>query len=100
MSRRTGCTSAPIARHASSAKSPDDGRGMMGREWGLGRGIHFRFLHSPPQEGDFPMRILFVNNSGAGFADYVEVSEGTTIKSFLQDKVHGAKPEDLLIRVN
>ena len=46
------------------------------------------------------MRILFINNSGAGFADYVEVPEGTTIQSFLQDKVHGTKPEDLLIRVN
>jgi sulfur carrier protein ThiS len=46
------------------------------------------------------MRILFINNSGAGFADYVEVEAGTTIQSLLQQKVHGAKPEDLLIRVN
>jgi hypothetical protein len=46
------------------------------------------------------MRVLFINNSGAGFADYVEVAEGTNIQSFLQEKVHGAKPDDLLIRVN
>ena len=46
------------------------------------------------------MRVLFINNSGAGFADYVEVADGTNIKTFLQEKVHGAKPDDLLIRVN
>ena len=46
------------------------------------------------------MRVLFINNSGSGFADYVDVAEGTNIKTFLQDKVHGTKPEDLLIRVN
>jgi len=46
------------------------------------------------------MRILFINNSGAGFADYVEVAEGTTIQSFLQSKVPSYKPADLLIRVN
>lgn len=46
------------------------------------------------------MRILYINNSGARFADYVDVAEGTNIQTFLQDKVHGAKPDDLLIRVN
>ena len=46
------------------------------------------------------MRILFINNSGAGFADYVELEEGTTIQALLQQKVHSAKPDDLLIRVN
>jgi sulfur carrier protein ThiS len=46
------------------------------------------------------MRILFINNSGAGFADYIEVNEGTTIATFLEDRVHGTKPRDLLIRVN
>ena len=45
-------------------------------------------------------KVLFINNSGAGFADYVEVNDGTNIQSFLQEKVHGAKPDDLLIRVN
>ena len=46
------------------------------------------------------MRILFINNSGAGFADYVEVADGTPIQSFLQSKVSHHKPDDLLIRVN
>jgi len=26
------------------------------------------------------MRLLFINNHGAGFADYVNVSEGTTVQ--------------------
>ena len=46
------------------------------------------------------MVVLFINNSGAGFADYVEVAEGTNIQQFLQSKVPGYKPADLLIRVN
>jgi hypothetical protein len=45
-------------------------------------------------------RVLFINNSGAGFADYVDVDEGTKIEQFLQQKVQGYKPADLLIRVN
>ena len=46
------------------------------------------------------MRVLLINNSGAGFADYVEVADGTNIKTFLQEKIHNYKPDDLLIRVN
>ena len=46
------------------------------------------------------MRCLFINNSGAGFADYVDVAPGTNIQSFLQTKVANHKPDDLLIRVN
>jgi hypothetical protein len=46
------------------------------------------------------MRVLFINNSGAGFGDYVDVADGTDIKAFLSEKVSGYKPDDLLIRVN
>lgn len=46
------------------------------------------------------MKILFLNNSGGGFADYVEAEEGTSIETFLTRHVHGYKPGDLLIRVN
>ena len=46
------------------------------------------------------MEILFINNGGSGFADYVEVAEGTNIQDFLNDKVKDYKPGDLLIRVN
>ena len=46
------------------------------------------------------MKILFLNNGGGGFADYVDVDEGTNIEAFLAKQVHGYKPGDLLIRVN
>lgn len=45
------------------------------------------------------MRILYVNNDGGGFADYIEVAEGTTVQRFFDERVVG-KPEDYLIRVN
>ena len=46
------------------------------------------------------MRILFINNNGAGFADHVEVEPGTTIQSFLDTHVPGYKTDDYLIRIN
>ena len=35
------------------------------------------------------MRILFINNDGGGFADYVEVTEGTTVEKFFSQKAAG-----------
>ncbi len=46
------------------------------------------------------MRILFVNNDGGGFADYVETAEGTTVEEFFNDQLPDRKSEDYLIRVN
>ena len=46
------------------------------------------------------MRLLFVNNDGGGFADYVQVREGMTVEQFFKDQMPGRKPEDYLIRVN
>ena len=46
------------------------------------------------------MRILYVNNDGAGFADYVNVTEGTTVEQFFTIKMEGRIPSDYLIRVN
>ena len=46
------------------------------------------------------MRILYVNNDGAGFADYVNVTEGTTVEQFFTIKMEGRTPSDYLIRVN
>ncbi len=46
------------------------------------------------------MRVLYINNDGGGFADYVTVSEGTTVDQFFKDKMQGSKPDDFLIRVN
>ena len=46
------------------------------------------------------MRILLINNDGAGFADYLEVAEGTTVEKLFADQVPQGRPQDYLIRVN
>lgn len=46
------------------------------------------------------MRILFINNSGGGFADHIEVEDGTTVQKLFAEKVPKEKPQDYLIRVN
>jgi len=46
------------------------------------------------------MRLLFVNNDGGGFADYVDVTQGMTVEQFFDEKMPGRKAEDFLIRVN
>ena len=46
------------------------------------------------------MQIFWLNNEGGGFADYVEVAEGTRIEQFLEEKLPGRKPDEFLIRVN
>jgi sulfur carrier protein ThiS len=46
------------------------------------------------------MRILLINNDGGGFADYIEVAEGTTVETLFAQRISHGKPEDYLIRVN
>jgi hypothetical protein len=46
------------------------------------------------------MKVLFINNDGGGFADHVEVVDGTTVEQFFEQKLPGREPEDYLIRVN
>ncbi|HJN10757.1 MAG TPA: molybdopterin converting factor [Pirellulaceae bacterium] len=46
------------------------------------------------------MKVLVINNDGGGFADYVEVTEGTTVTQVFQQQIVSAKPSDYLIRVN
>ena len=46
------------------------------------------------------MRILWINNDGGGFADYVEVAPNTTVQKFLIEKLPNRSPADFLIRVN
>jgi len=46
------------------------------------------------------MEILWINNDGGGYADYVEVAEGTTVKAFFGQQLPGRLAEDFLIRVN
>lgn len=46
------------------------------------------------------MRVLFINNDGGGFADHIEVPEGTTVASLFAERLPGRQPADYLIRVN
>jgi sulfur carrier protein ThiS len=46
------------------------------------------------------MRLLYINNDGSGFADYVTEYEGTTVEEFFNQKMPGQEPTDFLIRVN
>ena len=46
------------------------------------------------------MRVLYINNDGGGFADYVDASPSITVEQFFTEKMPGRKPEDFLIRVN
>ena len=46
------------------------------------------------------MRILFINNDGGGFADYLDVAPGTTVQQLFKEKLPYGKPGDYMIRVN
>jgi hypothetical protein len=46
------------------------------------------------------MKILYINNDGGGFADYIDVADGTTVAQLFRDKILAGKPHDYLIRVN
>jgi hypothetical protein len=46
------------------------------------------------------MQIMFINNDGAGFADYVEVAESMNVATLFGERMPQAKPSDYLIRVN
>lgn len=46
------------------------------------------------------MKILYINNHGGGFADHIEVPEGTTVCQLFEQKMGGCRAEDYLIRVD
>ena len=46
------------------------------------------------------MKVLYINNDGGGFADYVEVAEGTTVGQLFGQRMPGGRPHNYLIRVN
>ena len=46
------------------------------------------------------MRVLWINNDGGGFADYVDVAQGTTVQKFFEQQLPNRHPTDFLIRVN
>ena len=51
-------------------------------------------------KGKQTMRLLYINNQGGGFADYVQIEEGKTVEQFFKDKMLGEESTDYLIRVN
>lgn len=46
------------------------------------------------------MRILYINNDGAGYADYLTLEAPMTVQQLFADKVPQGKPESYLIRIN
>ncbi len=46
------------------------------------------------------MRILYINNDGAGFADYLDIAEKTTVEQLLKIMMSGREASDYMIRVN
>ena len=46
------------------------------------------------------MKVLLLNNEGAGLADYVELEPGTTVSQLFASKLPGRSTDDFLIRVN
>jgi hypothetical protein len=45
------------------------------------------------------MKILFINNDGGGFADFIELPHGTSVQELFEQKMRGAKAENYHIRV-
>ena len=46
------------------------------------------------------MRIMYINNDGGGFADFINIEEGTSIEKFFKQKMPDSEASDYLIRVN
>jgi hypothetical protein len=46
------------------------------------------------------MKVLFINNEGAGFASPIDIAEGTTIAQLFEQRLPGCSASDYLIRVN
>jgi len=59
----------------------------------------FRFT-SPFFLKDRTMKILFINNHGGGFANHLEVANGTTVQQLFEKQIPSGKASDFLIRVN
>ena len=46
------------------------------------------------------MKILYINNHGAGFADHIEIENQTTVEKLFSERMPDCNPADYLIRVN
>ena len=45
------------------------------------------------------MQILLINNDGGGYADHIEIDEGTTVSKLFEQRITG-KASNYLIRAN
>jgi len=45
-------------------------------------------------------RIVYINNDGGGFADQIEIGDGTSVAKLFAERVPHGNPADYLIRVN
>ena len=41
------------------------------------------------------MKVLVINNDGGGFADYVEIADGTTVAQLFERQVGSASPKTI-----
>jgi hypothetical protein len=57
-------------------------------------------LSSSPFSEDILVKIFYINCSGAGFADQIEVPEGTALGQLFAQKMPGCHPGDYTIRLN
>ncbi len=46
------------------------------------------------------MKVLLINNDGAGFADYIEIASDTTVQDLFAQRIGAGKEANYLIRVN
>lgn len=46
------------------------------------------------------MKVLFINNLGGGFADFINIEEGTTITNLFEQRMPDEQAANYLIRVN
>ena len=46
------------------------------------------------------MKVFFLNNDGGGFADQIDVAEGTTLGKLFSQRMPGRDAADYLIRLN
>jgi hypothetical protein len=65
------------------------------------RGFSTRLvLITPFPQGGSIVKILYINANGAGFADHIDIAEGTTVAALFEERLPAGKSSDYLIRVN
>ncbi len=62
----------------------------------------YQFLHpfSAVSQEQYYMVITYINNDGAGFADKIEIAEGTTVEKLFAERIPHGRPQNYLIRIN